>query len=180
MLKPIGQAKACRIRRIEHLIDQEAKTWDEATLRRYFHNCDVEEILKIKLPTTAMEDWVAWRYEKSFVFTIRSAYRHAMRDIHDMGAIGSSSSREGERTIRNKLWSVLIPSKVKVLAWKIVKNGILIRANQNYRHMDQGSMCELCSHGVEDCFHAVITCPHARALRFELRKKMALPDEENI
>jgi hypothetical protein len=130
MLKPIGQAKACRIRRIEHLIDQEAKTWDEATLRRYFHNCDVEEILKIKLPTTAMEDWVAWRYEKSFVFTIRSAYRHAMRDIHDMGAIGSSSSREGERTIRNKLWSVLIPSKVKVLAWKIVKNGILIRANQ--------------------------------------------------
>jgi hypothetical protein len=50
MLKPIRQARVCRIRRVEHLIDQETKTWDEATLRRYFYHCDVEEILKIKLP----------------------------------------------------------------------------------------------------------------------------------
>jgi hypothetical protein len=103
-----------------------------------------------------------------------------MRDIHDMGAVGSSSSREGERTIWKKLWRVPTPSKVKVQAWKIVKDGIPTRANRNYRHMDQGSMCELCGQGVEDCFHAVITCPHARALRYELRKKVSLPDEEDI
>jgi hypothetical protein len=48
-LKPIGQARACRIRRVEHLIDQESKAWDETILRRYFYKCDVEEILKIKI-----------------------------------------------------------------------------------------------------------------------------------
>uniref|UniRef100_K3ZFI0 RNase H type-1 domain-containing protein n=1 Tax=Setaria italica TaxID=4555 RepID=K3ZFI0_SETIT len=33
---------------------------------------------------------------------------------------------------------------------------------------------------MEDCFHAVISCPHARALRQELRKHVALPREEDI
>ncbi|RCV07636.1 hypothetical protein SETIT_1G260900v2 [Setaria italica] len=33
---------------------------------------------------------------------------------------------------------------------------------------------------MEDYFHAVISCPHARALRQELRKHVALPREEDI
>lgn len=49
-----------------------------------------------------------------------------------------------------------------------------------YRHLDQESSCELCGHPVEDCFHAVISCPHARALRHELRSQMVLPDEADL
>jgi hypothetical protein len=96
-LKPIWKLRACRIRRVEHLIDQVTRAWDETILRRYFYQCDVEEVLKIKLPALETEDWIAWNYEKSRLFTVRSAYRLAMRDVHEMGAVGSSSSRDGER-----------------------------------------------------------------------------------
>jgi hypothetical protein len=80
-------------------------------IRRYFYHCDVEEILKIKLPTTPGEDWIAWNFEKSVMFSVRSAYRLSMREVHKTGAIGSSLSAEGEWAIWKKVWSTPVPSK---------------------------------------------------------------------
>jgi hypothetical protein len=51
---------------------QASNEWDETTLRRYFHTWDVDEILRIKLPTNKKPDWVAWQYEKSRVFSVKS------------------------------------------------------------------------------------------------------------
>jgi hypothetical protein len=48
-MKPIGSLRPCRLRRVSHLIDQQSKSWDEAQIRRFFHPCDVDGILKIKL-----------------------------------------------------------------------------------------------------------------------------------
>jgi hypothetical protein len=110
-MKPIGQVRPCRIRRLEHLINHESNSWDEAMIRRYFYHCDVEEILKIKLPTTPGEDWIAWNFEKSVMFSVRSAYRLSMREVHKTGAIGSSLSAEGEWAIWKKVWSTPVPSK---------------------------------------------------------------------
>jgi hypothetical protein len=98
-----------------------------------------------------------------------------MRETYEMGDIGSSSSPEGERAIWKKFWKAAVPSKMLVFAWKVIKNGLPTRANRNYRHLDPESMCALCGMQKEDVFHAVITCPHAYALRSELRKRMALP-----
>jgi hypothetical protein len=48
-MKPVGSIRTCRLRCVSHLIDQQSNTWDKAKVRRFFHQCDVEEILKIKL-----------------------------------------------------------------------------------------------------------------------------------
>lgn len=71
------------------------------------------------------------------------------------------------------MWGAEVPSKVGVFAWKVVNNGLPTRRNKQYRHLKQEYSCELCGHSVEDVFRAVISCPHARALRGELRKKVA-------
>jgi hypothetical protein len=71
-------------------------------------------------------------------------------------------------------------SKVTVFAWKVIRNGLPTNANKNYRHIAQDSCCELCGFPTEDCFHAVITCPHAVALRYELRKQVALPAKDDL
>jgi len=74
------------------LIDAQSGSWDETLVRRYFYACDVEKILKIKIPRNACLDQVAWNFEKTGIFFVRSAYRLAMRREHGEGEIGSSST----------------------------------------------------------------------------------------
>jgi hypothetical protein len=99
------------------------RSWDETLVRRYFYACDVEEILKIKLPSHGGSDCVAWNFEKSGIFSVRSVYRLAMRHEHGE-AIGSSSTLADGRRVSKALWSPHIPEKVKVFAWKVINNGI--------------------------------------------------------
>jgi hypothetical protein len=80
-MKPIRRLRPCRLRRVSHLIEPLSKTCDETQVRRFFHPCDVEEILKIKLSANVCTYWIVWNFEKSGLFTVRSAYRLAMREI---------------------------------------------------------------------------------------------------
>ena len=52
-LKHVGSVRHCRLRWVSHLIDAQSGSWDEMLVRRYFYACDVEEILKIKIPRNA-------------------------------------------------------------------------------------------------------------------------------
>jgi ribonuclease HI len=179
-MKPIGSTRTCRLRRMSHLIDQRLKIWDEAKVRKYFYQCDVEEIMKIKLSPNIDTDWVSWNFEKSGLFSVRSTYRLAMREKYEVGVMGSSATLEGERTVWKSIWRANISSKVKVFVWKVVRNGLPTRLNKKHRHLEQESSCLVCGHPEEDCFHAVITCPHSRALREELHKHLPLPGELHL
>jgi hypothetical protein len=103
-----------------------------------------------------------------------------MREKYEMGTTGSSSSMEGGRQLWKQVWKAEVPSKVRVFAWKVIRNGLPTRANKKHRHLDHECCCLLCGSPVEDCFHAVISCPHARSLRTELRRFLSLPDEAHI
>ena len=131
-LKPVGRVRHCRLRWVSHLIDAQSGSWDEMLVRRYFYACDVEEILKIKIPRNACPDQVAWNFEKTGIFSVRSAYRMAMRRGHGEGEIGSSSTLADGRKVWKTLWSLNVPEKVKVFAWKIANNGIPTQANKCY------------------------------------------------
>lgn len=90
-MKPIGTLRTCRLRRVNQLIHKEERSWNETGIQRFFHQCDVEEILRIRIPFMPSKDVVAWNFELSGSFSIRSAYRLATRLQHDQGTEGSSS-----------------------------------------------------------------------------------------
>jgi len=50
---------------VSQLIVNNTKEWDSEILNRYFFGHDVEEIKKIKIPWNAMDDKLAWHYEKT-------------------------------------------------------------------------------------------------------------------
>jgi hypothetical protein len=78
------------LRRISQLIREGTNDWDEARVRQFFQPWDVEEILKIKLPTAKQPDSIAWHYEKSGVFSVRSAYHFAFSRALNLEEEGSS------------------------------------------------------------------------------------------
>jgi hypothetical protein len=77
-LRPTDSCRPCRLRKVSHLIRQGSGSWDEAVVHRYFYPWDVDEILKMKLPSVDMSDCVDWHYEKSGLFSVKSAYRLAL------------------------------------------------------------------------------------------------------
>ena len=99
-LKPAGKRRPCRLKRVSQIIDDSTKRWKERELRHFFHDHDVDEILKIRIPWRHMEDTLAWHYEKSACFSVRSAYRLAinLREV-EKGLMGSSTSPNGDRPV---------------------------------------------------------------------------------
>jgi hypothetical protein len=169
----------CRLRWVHHLIDDNGD-WDETAVRRFFYPCDAAEIFSIKLPEQRTADFVAWHYEKTGIFSVRSAYRLAVQNQYRVGAPGSSASSDQGRAGWKKLWQVRVPSKVSVFAMKAANNGLPTRVNKKYRHLDQQDVCELCGSHEEVVFHALLVCPHAVALRQAMRNHWHLPAEEDL
>jgi hypothetical protein len=106
--------------RVSHLMMRDRKQWDEAIIRRYFYPWDVDEILKIKLSEVEMEDVIAWQFEKSGCFSVRSAYRLGMRAEHGLGSTSSSSVPSGDRSIWKKFWKLQVPPKVHTIGWRLI------------------------------------------------------------
>jgi hypothetical protein len=100
-LRIIGKAKKSRLKWVSDLIDPATKTWNEDLVRSILYETDAEHVLKIKIPTHADEDYIAWNYEKSGHFTVRSAYKLAMEIQSMQNEAGMSSKPSGERDVWN-------------------------------------------------------------------------------
>ncbi|RLN33118.1 hypothetical protein C2845_PM03G03460 [Panicum miliaceum] len=126
-----------------------------------------------------MEDTIAWHYEKSGCFTIRSAYRLRidMKELSN-GQTGSSNRPDSFRPILKKLWSLPVPQKVKVFAWRLIHKGLATKKNKMERHLELSGTCDVCGQEVEDEFHAVVRCDQAANLRETMRDIWDLPSED--
>ena len=123
-LCPTRGRRPCRLKWVSQLMDHNLREWDEEILNRYFYRYDVEETMKIKIPRGGEEDFVAWHYEKTGCFSVRSAYRLGV-NLRDKDELASSSVWEhGERPVWKKLWGLPIPQKVEVFAWRVAQNGL--------------------------------------------------------
>jgi hypothetical protein len=65
---------------------------------------------------------------------VRSAYRLALRREHDLDAIATSGSANGERGVWKKIRKLPVIPKVRNFLWKLIKNGLPTNANRRYRH----------------------------------------------
>jgi hypothetical protein len=140
----------------------------------------VNDILKIKLPAAKTPDWVAWNYENIGIFLVHSAYHLALTIATDMDEVGNSSGRDGEWKVWSKIWKLPVFPKVHNFIWKMVHNGLPKNENWKYRHIADYALCELCYGEREDTFHAVVGCPHAKALRMAMKEIWELPNEERL
>lgn len=95
-----------------------------------------------------VEDCVAWRYEKSGVFTVKSAYKLAYEIKNNATAAASSSSRDaGDTNIWGLIWKASIPEKIKIFGWHVATKQNVFR-----RTIFKENMCEICGNEMEDAF----------------------------
>jgi hypothetical protein len=128
---------------------------------------DVEIIRAIPLSQWDQEDFWAWHFEKSRVFSVRSCYRAIMsmkRSGEDWLDERSASSRiEVEQKSWSKLWKVAVPSKIKIFLWRLAKHSLPTGDIRQRRNMTPTAACSIC--GQEDSWrHSLIECNMARCV----------------
>ena len=120
---------------------------------------DVEAISGIPHSTRCQDDFLAWRYEKKGVFSVRSANRMLVSNRERTaawreGRPGKSDfkSEENEWTT---LWQVHVPSKIKMFLWRLAQQSIPFGDVLHHRKMAASSSYAIC--GMEDSWrHSLV------------------------
>lgn len=149
------------ITRVSELIDPITNTWDEELLRQTFWPVDVTRILSIPLSSHDMEDFVAWNLTKSGTFSVRSAYYAEWESQFGHKVNRGHDGPMKDHPMWSKIWSLRVPSKVKIYLWRIMQETLPCRAVLANRHVKVSGQCPLCTEGVEDLKHLLFQCPHA-------------------
>lgn len=163
---------------VRELIVTDTKTWNEPLIRHIIREEDADEILKIRIPQREEEDFPAWHYEKTGIFSVRSVYRLAWNLARKTSEQASSSSGGADgRKIWDNVWKANVQPKVRVFAWKLAQDRLATWENKKKRKIEMFGTCPICGQKEETGFHATVECTLAKALRASLREHWTLPDE---
>jgi hypothetical protein len=78
-LNVVTKCKRPRVRWVSKLFDNKHREWNHRLVRNIFLPVDADAILKIRIPTIEISDQFAWHFEKSGLFSVKSAYKLAYR-----------------------------------------------------------------------------------------------------
>jgi hypothetical protein len=103
--------------------------WDIQKLRSSLFPHDLEEVLKIRLSERIPDDTIAWHYEKTGMFTVRSAYSLAQQeDQVEKRQTGSSTSADRRRVLYHCIWKTQVPSNICIFAWRLSQECLATQA----------------------------------------------------
>lgn len=180
-LRVTGKRTRTRLKWVADLVSPNNQEWDEGLIRQIFYPPYVDEILKIKLPESPTDDFLAWHPERLGVFTVRSAYKLGLAEEHRANEAGACSSNgNGDRVLWKNIWSAQVPQKVCIFAWRLAVERLPTQHNKQKRNIVPSARCEVCGAPREDGFHATVVCTKAKALRDELRAFWPIPPEDKF
>ncbi|KAL2931647.1 hypothetical protein RDABS01_037057 [Bienertia sinuspersici] len=137
------------------------REWDKERLEELFNEGEVEKIIKIPIPLFDDQDKWTWHYSKDGRFTVRSAYNMLVQD--HLRAKAYSSNSKGKFDWK-ALWNINLPQKIKVFAWRAVKNGIAVKALMYARGLSNDGVCPMCGEEEETIIHLLANCQEVRRL----------------
>ena len=120
--------------------------------------------MNIPLVVGMMGDFVSWHLKKSGVFSVRSAYykqweeTYVSKDSNPNG-ISGSAQHPGWK----KLWSLKIPSKIKIFLCQLSQDCLLTRQVMKLRRLPRDPKCSF-RDNIESSRHLFFTCPVARVV----------------
>jgi hypothetical protein len=174
-LKPIAVKASNPPRYVSELIDNTSMQWKEDVIQKYFYEFDAQVIKNIPLSYSRQDDFWAWHYERSGVFSVKSAYRmlvHTRNQRQDwLDSNAESSDTEATRNRWKSLWKVKVPSKIRIFVWRLAHNSLSTGEVCKERSMSDQCGCKICGANIDSWRHALFDCTMSRCV-------WALVDEE--
>ena len=128
---------------VVELIDSNSGMWKHDVLNQVFLPHEVEIIGGIALSSNPQEDKQIWAPTKSGLFSVRSAYWIAMKEV-PKGGTASASNDSNQRKFWKYQWSMNIPHKVWHFTWGACKDILPTKENLKWRKVLVDSCYEAC------------------------------------
>ncbi|KAL5830904.1 hypothetical protein ACOSQ4_016258 [Xanthoceras sorbifolium] len=128
--------------------------WSRDLVQFYFRPEKAATILSIPLCSSPLSDTPSWHFDKLGCFSVKSAYRLALN-------ANNSASPSSSRTPPpwwKKLWSLPLPSKIKIFCWRACKEALPTKAGLFKRGIGDSILCPFCSRLPESSDHALWGC----------------------
>ena len=175
-LKVTAKKNRTMIKWVSDLMMSGQRRWDENLIRHLFYPHDAEEILKLRILNLNEGDFIAWHHEKNGLFSVKSAYNLVLKLKDRKENVGKSNTAiNGERRFWNIIWKANIPQNIRIFGWHATFDSLTVQVNRVLHHQATIRTCSICGVEDESTFHALVSCPKARALRLALRKVWNLP-----
>ncbi|KAE8801264.1 hypothetical protein D1007_23159 [Hordeum vulgare] len=153
--------------RVSELISHDHR-WDERALAEQLLPMDADIVGRIPLSHTPQEDFYAWQYKRSGVFSVRSCYRMVMatkaRREGWLNEDTESSHTTQEENNWKRLWGVQVPSKLRMFAWRLARASLPTGHERGRRHMTTEVSCPICHAAVDTWRHALLDCNMAKSV----------------
>ena len=105
-------------------------------------------ILSMPRSHSRATDRLVWAYTPRGTFTVRSAYKLAL-SLSDHTHAARASNDESQCLFWHTLWSLNVPPKIKIFAWRACRNILPTTVNLCHRGVLDDATCEACRLGEE-------------------------------
>jgi hypothetical protein len=103
--------------KVQDLIDPTTDKWDEVFIRDNFRLGDVERILQIPLPNFGQPDFVAWHFNKSVCFSVKSAYHIEWKaEYRRRAQRRDGSDQASPHEVWKLIWKTPVSRKIQIFA----------------------------------------------------------------
>uniref|UniRef100_A0A2N9GNK1 RNase H type-1 domain-containing protein n=1 Tax=Fagus sylvatica TaxID=28930 RepID=A0A2N9GNK1_FAGSY len=141
---------------VNELITKPQMIWDNSLIDSLFIPYDAEAIKHIPLSNHEHADKITWLGNMNGEYSVRSGYRFLV-DEEDR-SLPSSSRPDPLQYLWRSIWSLKIPKKCQMFAWKASREALPTKLNLHKRHIPVGTTCEICGETKEDAIHALWSC----------------------
>lgn len=163
--RPITPGDGQDIEHVSELIT-ESGGWNEEMIRERLLPVDAAAILRQPRGRGGQDFW-AWNYERSGIYSVKSAYRLLYnRKFENTLAQAPSSSID---EVWKCIWKLNVPPKVKVFWWRVIHEFLPARYILWKRHIEPVAVCEVCGASEESIDHVLIQCTVAKEFWQQVR-----------
>jgi hypothetical protein len=106
-LRPLYRPAEATVEKVSELITEDTHQWNIQKMDdNNFSQPDIDRIIQIPLSSRPGEDWLAWSYEKTGLYTVKSAYRMLVAHVTEERAVQCTSSSRGVKRICGSVYGV--------------------------------------------------------------------------
>ncbi|KAA3474808.1 reverse transcriptase [Gossypium australe] len=140
--------------KVAELINSQIREWNREVIDYTFGADEAEKIICIPLAKIPPDDLLAWSSESSGGFSVKSTYK-LLQSFDPRAYAVQNIYNEFYR----KLWSIDLPTKIKITTWKVSWNYLPTRANLLCKKLIADASCPRCGSETETVNHLYRDCP---------------------